>query len=194
MRHHAAMLNSVLLITRPTRRPGDRPGCARRARGRDAPASTSLLRGRCAPTVQAVVAWDPYPGAGSAAGAGGAARAGRRCRCCCSRSDAEVGRRRALRCGVQACTWSTAYAPARLRRCAARRARFERENALRNAHDELAHRWRSASWSTAPGHPDARCRSRGRGLPPAAPRLDAGSAARRMVSRRVIQARTTPRP
>ena len=87
------------------------------------------------------MAWDLYPALGLLAGAGGAARAP-------PAAGAAVHERRrggdaaaeALRCGVQAYVVG-GYAPARLRRCRSRRARFERENALRNAHDELAHRF-----------------------------------------------------
>ena len=132
------MLNSVLLITTP-----DAPALATDlatlgVRGRDAGVDT-LLREALRADVQAVVAWDPS-GAGPAAGAGGAARAP-------PAAGAAVHERRrgetlaeALRCGVQACG-STAM-PARLRPLPQlAEARFERENALRNAHDELAHRF-----------------------------------------------------
>ncbi|HNJ83307.1 MAG: type IV pili methyl-accepting chemotaxis transducer N-terminal domain-containing protein [Piscinibacter sp.] len=135
------MLNSVLLITTP-----DAPALATDlatlgVRVAACAGVDTLLREALRADVQAVVAWDPYPALGLLP-ALAALHEHHPLPVLLFTSDAEVETlAEALRCGVQAYVVN-GYAPARLRPLLQlAEARFERENALRNAHDELAHRF-----------------------------------------------------
>ncbi len=104
-------------------------------------AAGTLLRDAVRSHCQAVLAWDPYPASGLLK-AFEALQQHAPLPVLLFTSDAEAATLdEALRSGVHAYVVN-GYAPARLRPLLQlARARFEREAALRNAHDELAHRF-----------------------------------------------------
>lgn len=101
----------------------------------------TLLRDAVRSNCQAVLAWDPYPASGLLRTLD-ALQQHAPLPVLLFTSDAETATLdEALRSGVHAYVVN-GYAPARLRALLQlARARFEREAALRNAHDELAHRF-----------------------------------------------------
>lgn len=107
------------------------------ARGHIATLLRDAVRSQC----DAVLAWDPYPATGLLK-ALEALQQHSPLPVLLFTSDAEAATLdEALRCGVHAYVVN-GYAPARLRPLLQlARARFEREAALRHAHDELAHRF-----------------------------------------------------
>ncbi|MFT3955157.1 MAG: type IV pili methyl-accepting chemotaxis transducer N-terminal domain-containing protein [Piscinibacter sp.] len=104
-------------------------------------AAATLLRDAVRSHCEAVLAWDPYPATGLLK-ALDALQQHAPLPVLLFTTDAEATTLdEALRCGVHAYVVN-GYAPARLRALLQlARARFEREAALRNAHDELAHRF-----------------------------------------------------
>jgi len=135
------MSTSVLLISTTDAPPieADLNALGVRVAGRSA--ASTLLRDAVRSNCQAVLAWDPYPASGLLK-ALEALQQHAPLPVLLFTSDAEAATLdEALRSGVHAYVVN-GYAPVRLRALLQlARARFEREAALRNAHDELAHRF-----------------------------------------------------
>lgn len=135
------MLTPVLLIATPDAPAIETDLAAFGVRVVRCGAAETLLRDAVRGEVQAVVAWDPYP-AMALLPAFDALQKHAAMPVLLFTSDADAGTlAEALRCGVHAYVVN-GYAPGRLRSLLQlARARFERESALRHAHDELAHRF-----------------------------------------------------
>lgn len=135
------MLTSVLLIATPDAPAIDTDLAAFGVRVVRCAGAEALLRDAVRGDVQAVVAWDPYPAVALLA-ALEALQKHAALPVLLFTSDADAGTlAEALRCGVHAYVVN-GYAPGRLRSLLQlAQARFERESALRSAHDELAHRF-----------------------------------------------------
>lgn len=135
------MLTSVLLIATPDAPAIDADLAAFGVRVVRCGAAETLLKDAVRGDVQAVVAWDPNPAA-ALLPVFDALQKHAAMPVLLFTSDADVGTlAEALRCGVHAYVVN-GYAPGRLRSLLQlAQARFERESALRSAHDELAHRF-----------------------------------------------------
>lgn len=135
------MPTSVLLIAPPDAPAIDTDLAALGVRAVRCGGAETLLRDAVRADVQAVVAWDPYP-ALALLPVLEALQKHAALPVLLFTSDADAGTlAEALRCGVHAYVVN-GYAPGRLRSLLQlAQARFGRESALRNAHDELAHRF-----------------------------------------------------
>lgn len=136
-----AMPTSVLLLCAPDAPAIETDLAALGVRVAGRSAAATLLRDAVRSNCRAVLAWEPYPSSGLLK-AFDALQQHAPLPVLLFTSDAESATLdEALRSGVHAYVVN-GYAPARLRPLLQlARARFEREAALRNAHDELAHRF-----------------------------------------------------